>query len=179
MDRQTDNQQPKIDEDIGWLAGLFDGEGTCIFQVQHNGVHNRISPAVNICNTNWEILDRATRILTSLGIGHFVQWRESKKRDGTFSRWCWELTIAGFKRASKFAVTFLEHVTGKKKQIELILEFIASREGKGTSLDAKGKLAGAIPYSPQEWDMVKRMHELNSHPSIGSETTRFTRMLSS
>ncbi len=166
MDRQTDNQQAKINDlDLGWLIGLIDGEGCFAFaQRKHKKVRGKIAhqitPLITIVNQSLPALDKSTLLLTKLGIGHYVQWQQSRRRNGVLTRKTWVIWISGFMRVKKAISLIGSYLIIKKQQADLLMEFINSRIPKAHS----GERNGSESYSEDELNMPIRMHRLNHHP---------------
>jgi len=50
--------------DIGWLAGILDGEGSIVFSKRKR--HPRIAYGINLVNTNMELMEKANNIIARL-----------------------------------------------------------------------------------------------------------------
>ncbi len=76
------------DVDLGWLAGIMDGEGT-ITMVKRYGKHRRgfnfRSPALSMTSTDYEILVRVQRLAGGT-INKVTRYRERVKQAWIWSR---------------------------------------------------------------------------------------------
>jgi len=158
-----DNQQRKASEtDLGWLAGMIDGEGTFIFHKRWYKSKDRVNPRYSIVptfvitNTAPIALDRMVRILNELGLAHYIRWTTSCRRDKTVTRKKWELWIQGFRRLPPFLQVFRPLVTIKAAAMDVLLEFVASRS------DERGPYKGGEhPYLPTDFALVDKLARLN------------------
>jgi len=160
-----DNQQANVtDLEIGWVVGLVDGEGSFFLNGrnhQGNRPHTKkyqISPFVHITNQSVPILNKLTDILDRLGLAYYVQWQESTRRNGEFTRYSWILWIAGFKRIERFLNIFQPYIIGKSKQADILRDFINSRK---SHLDGKP----SAPYTEDEIGMIDKIKTLNNTQS--------------
>jgi len=113
-----DNQQV-TDIEVGWLAGLIDGEGS--FDLQHG---HQWTPRITITNTDQRIVERAVDIIHRLDVGVYV-WTQTKHnpRHKPIKR----LAIRGVKRVHAFLPKIAPALVGKKDQAEKLLEFTSER----------------------------------------------------
>ena len=157
-----DNQQAKVtDIEIGWVVGLIDGEGSFFLNGRnHKGdrPHTRkyqITPFIHIVNQSIPILNKLTDILDRLELAYYVQWNESHRRTGQFTRYTWILWVAGFKRIERFLNMFQPYIVGKSKQADVLRDFINSRKEqlKGNSNSS---------YTEEEIGMIDKIKTLNN-----------------
>ncbi len=130
-----DNQQGKVsDIEIGWLSGLFDGEGCVDFQQSKSsyckkkdrqGLDVYYYPRVRICMTHANTLLRVKKILSDLFMAHHISWRYPQKKENKSS---WSLEIVGFQRVKKFLLYITPYLLTKKKDAENMIDFIQLRE---------------------------------------------------
>ena len=150
MDETMRNQQETqcvSEVDIGWLAGIIDGEGSVslAFGYVRNGRLNNMSPRIEIGNTDKELLEKFVRIVKSLGGGiYMTRKKESnqsklvKKKKGRGFKPLYYAKAVGFKRTKKILDIVLPHLTGEKKlRATLILKFIDTRIGKSDGIGGK------------------------------------------
>ena len=136
------NQQgtlPVTDIELGWLAGVIDGEGTIAFSVytlRHNGkiVNNvRVKPQLIVTNTDKALVERVSDILSRCGIGAHFQTRTQHGRGFAKTSKYRPLHVAnvsGFKRAKKALELVGPHLVSKRVKAELVLRYIVQRELK-------------------------------------------------
>jgi len=120
------------DLQVGYLAGIMDGEGTITF-VYHksktdvNVIH---SPVVFVCavaNSNPLIIESVTSLLRALGIRHKVftpkkEWnKKAKKRP-------YAVHVQGMDSAKAYLKVIGEYLSGKKEQATLTLEYLERRK---------------------------------------------------
>jgi len=169
-----DNQQV-TPEQIAWLAGIWDGEGTFVVSPLKNGKY--YSAAASVVNTSPEMIRRITQILDGLEItGHlYLEKMRTKKH-----KRCYHITIRNYKILKKFIILLLPYLVAKKKQAEILLKYIESRMGYKPIVlqDTLGRVMGmkSQGYSAQEIGYYKQLKKLNAFGiSRGtSETIRWT-----
>ncbi len=122
---EQDNQQAKSLFDIGWITAILEGEGWFILN-RRKTKYNRISyrPVIAMKNTNFKICDQMSDILKKWNIGVWVNDNNSKNPKWKDQR---IVELNGFKRCKKLLNIILPYMNGKKKQAELINEFIDYR----------------------------------------------------
>jgi hypothetical protein len=126
-------RNPRLsDLQVGYLAGIMDGEGTITF-VYHksktdvNVIH---SPVVFVCavaNSNPLIIESVTYLLRTLCIKHKVftpkkEWnKKAKKRP-------YAVHVQGMDSAKAYLKVIGEFLSGKKEQATLTLEYLERRK---------------------------------------------------
>ncbi|MDD5526146.1 MAG: LAGLIDADG family homing endonuclease [Candidatus Omnitrophica bacterium] len=126
-DETMDNQQATGLE-IGWLAGIYDGEGYLGFSRQNAKKVRSVRVDVQLVNCDPDVILKARRILNRIGINPYIRERVHNKK--TWSR-NYILTMSKFADVKKFIDTVGECLTGeKKKRAELMIRLINSRIGK-------------------------------------------------
>lgn len=124
-----DNQQV-TDIELGWLAGIWDGEGTFGLsrQNRNNGVY--YNTKVSMENTSIPIIDECQRILKKAGIKYFIVARKAKtkKHKNRFV-----LQVVRHTEIVKFCQLVNDYLISKKVQCELLEEFCNSRVENGRS----------------------------------------------
>lgn len=141
MDR--DNQQQTVsDFEIGWLAGIIEGEGSIVLPIHKRVVGKtekgrrqnlRVTPRIIITNTDKALIEKCVSILDRFGVGKWV--RHTKPNNITHGKLInksfKEITyiyIDGFKRMQKLLNVLAPHFGGEKKaRIDILLEFINRR----------------------------------------------------
>lgn len=127
MKRTTPSQEVTHFE-IGWLAGIVDGEGSLAFYFSRRkdgkgGFTYRKSPTyrIHIINSDMGILKKAQDILFRLGIS-FAPIREKsatkKQREDsyTFSKPCYNIDVSRRKDVEKYLSVIVDHLQGNKKE---------------------------------------------------------------
>ena len=136
------NQQgtlPVTDVELGWLAGVIDGEGTVAFSVyplRHRGKILqvvRVKPQIIVTNTDKDLVEHVSAIFARLGVGAHFQTREQHGR-GFATRAIYRplhvSNVSGFKRAKKALESVGPHLVSKKAKADLVLRYIRQRELK-------------------------------------------------
>lgn len=134
------------------LAMLIECEGTIgIGMTPPTKTRNRpaLCPAVSVANTAKEIIDEASDTLTGEGIEFGVRPRRYQSRVGTKLRY--DVTLHGFNRVRAILTAILPFLRSKKRQAEIVLEFIESR----SNADLKAA------YSDREWRLTTDVRLLN------------------
>lgn len=112
---------------IGWIAGMFDGEGYIGLWRRTDHRENYRDPyrvQMTISNTDKPTIVYLSEQLKLLGIPHHIK---SQRRGTVKWRENWCVTISGMRRLKKFVDFFEEHCVTKKEQIALVKEFIDRR----------------------------------------------------
>lgn len=152
------NQQPKVsDVEFGWMAGLFDGEGSALLNIRSKGGKNqgpKIQPCAKCSGTDEVTLSRVISILERAEIAYHAMWYQPKgyMKSGAKYKEAWDITIAGHKRTKRFFQWITPALVTKRERAELLLDYIAERE---THSDFR------TPITQREVDMALQMRELN------------------
>lgn len=118
------NQQERPSEaELGWLAGIVDGEGS--ISLVCNSTHRSIYPILSITSVNREIVDKCEKIIKKIdvkySIGHAVP---PKGKEWTPHSYIRILTS----RRMKIIIECLQpYLTAKQPHCKIILEFCNSR----------------------------------------------------
>jgi len=119
-------------EDIGWLAGIIDGEGnfTIRCRVTHSKILNkdrlRFWIELTIVNTDINVINKLEKILTNLNIKYRRYYRDRKIPN---SKRLHMITLST-KRLQKL-IPFIEKEVSKQKEIKIIknaLNIISNRK---------------------------------------------------
>lgn len=121
-----DNPQTNTYYDIGWIVGIIEGEGWMIFnrQLQPSKSY-RYVPVIGMNTTSEEILRKYINILKKWDIGVWVGKRRFLK---TNNKDQWMTNVRGFKRCSKLIPILKPYLTAKKKQLDLLEQYILYRK---------------------------------------------------
>lgn len=95
---------------IGWFAGMFDGEGCLSLNLQKN---SRFLLGVSVTNTNIESLE-----LFQLQFGGRVAQHSGRS--------CWRWRLSGRDKTKAFLETILPYLVIKKKQAQLVLDYLST-----------------------------------------------------
>lgn len=134
--------------EIGWLAGIIDGEGAISFSVYKAPRYRdiRVKPQVVINSTNRAITDRVVQVCERLGVGAHFSIRDGAPHQNAFKATRYKpfyaANISGFKRVARLLPCIVEHLTDPKKTLaNMILRYIEQRlrktaeRGRWASID--------------------------------------------
>jgi len=135
MENETMGNQQATQAEVGWLAGIIDGEG-------HLGISlsKAKNPAVRcdlqIVNTDFELIDRLVDVLRRIGVNPYVRDRVHDKQ-----RWATNriVSISRMKHIKMVLETTMDHLTGlRREKAKLMLALIESRilKTRGDKYDA-------------------------------------------
>lgn len=128
-----------------WLAGFFDGEGSIFLCVDRKT--NRIEPGCSVVNTNRQNAD-AMKVAISEALGRQIRFRLKQRKD---YRPLFRIEITTHADIAKLLEYVLPHLTGKKPQAMLMLEYLKVAPGKG-SVDG---------FQAFHYDFVSRLRNMN------------------
>jgi len=113
--------------DLGWLAGIIDGEGCITLLPAYKRETVWYRPYVKISNTNPLIIDRISKISKALKVGHWI----SRRMKGKYAdKNLYEVVFDGMKRVNSLLNIMLPFIVGKKDEAETVKAFIDYRSNK-------------------------------------------------
>lgn len=146
------------DFEMGYLVGMIDGEGSITLVLDHRrktGSYYR--PSIYIANTNMEIINYVKKLLGDFGRIGFLDKRKKRIVYG--------ITINRFHNAYVVLSKVTPFLKGKKKQAELMLEFINMRKRWTREIirDEKGRIVRTRGWktTKREQEIYKEIHSLN------------------
>jgi LAGLIDADG-like domain len=161
-----DNTEETIvvtDMEIGWLAGVIDGEG-CI-SISTDKKDNRLHAQVFLTNSNQEMLIKARRIMLELGVEnprlhlHSIGKSKFSHRSNVPCHRIYIGTAVGMR---KLLQAIFPQLTSKRVQAELMLEFLKNRKGR----------SARVRFTGRDFEIAQLIREVN-RPIVGSvETVR-------
>lgn len=126
--------------DIGWLAGIIDGEGSLAHYYSKrkgqtkSGVPYKESPmfGVIIVNTDMEIMRHVKSIYDKLGVYAQINLKAASKsqREGSFAfaKPCYELVVRRRKDVEELLKLVTPYLRGyKRAKAEVMLDFFATK----------------------------------------------------
>lgn len=178
--------QQATDFEIGWLAGIADGEGYIGFSVTYaksnakepRGPLVNVKPEFRIINTDPAIIDKAVEIMRIIGVNPYRRTQKPLPN----RRVPHECSCKHMVGVEKILLAIHENLTGNKQERSaIILEFIAMRrENPGIPNPV---YAGGVrgrhgprtirPYTEQEMALIEACRALQC--AGASETIRETR----
>jgi len=178
-----DNQQA-TDIEIGWLAGIIDGEGwlgMTVFNPQPErlrgmGQKRKVKLECKVTNCDQEIILKTAAIFQKIGINPYLRTINSL---GPGRRLVHEVATKHMVTIEKLLNVVGEHLIGNKRErAQIMLKFIALRranpgaENPAYAGGVKGRhgTRTLYPYTEEELDLVEACRELQSRGA--SETTR-------
>lgn len=125
-----DNPQAKS-EDVAWLAGILDGEGSFLFLDNgHKGSYKgkNVVPVVYITNTCGNIIEYSVKVMQELGFNPRIYTKQYQAK----STWrpCFRIDVMKYSHMKILIEAVLPFLRGKAGQAKLILRFLNAREGR-------------------------------------------------
>jgi len=153
-----DNQQiTASDLELGWLAGIIDGEGYIGLQLERETKvnHSRIVPQIHICNCDEAIVLRARDIMRKIGINPYIR---ASRGYGNVKKDIYRLQTKRYVAIFKILSVITPYLTGSKKErAELVKEFCDIRLNAPTYRKIKGagrERSGRIkPHTARELEI--------------------------
>lgn len=122
------NQQASVTEaELGWLAGIIDGEGYIGLQIEWKTKRNedRICPQIFISNCDEAIILRARDIMRKIGINPYIRATKANTR---IRRDQYRLATKRYGVILRLLNILTPYLTGEKKErAELVREFCKIR----------------------------------------------------
>jgi len=153
-----DNQQV-TELEIGWLAGIIDGEGSISMRVwpYKNKIHFTISIAVT--NTSKEMLDKVDDICSRLGAN--FHW--SKKIVPKTALPCWDVETKKISHCHRILEPILPLLTSKYGRAKLVYDFCVRRLGFLAQCENRSQLATKHPYTDDDWAYFREFADKYHH----------------
>lgn len=141
--------------ELGWFAGMLEGEGCISFFRQIRKKHDQLHLMVQITNTDINIIDKLIEILNKCEISWYV--REKKVYSKKHSQ-CWFIECRQQEMLRKTLETFIPYMHGAKKaKAKLLLSFLNKRFEK---YQKTGKYN--TRYSEEELSLIPRDSTFNT-----------------
>lgn len=152
-------------EELAWLGGFVDGEGTISLGTNKRSIH----PYVSVVNTNLDSFGRA-RVLCSALVGHDLRPDIAIPRPG--SRPAFYVSVHGHLDVAIVVRALIPHLVGKYPQASLVLRFLEIAPGSGSNVAQFTRARGRPPkhgarYDHRHFDMVAEMRRLNRRYAPG------------
>lgn len=159
-------QQTLSDAELGWLAGILDGEGSILlfFGVRKHGKLNNVSPQVILGNTEQVMIEAYVKLVKKMGAGVHVCTRQPKAGGipgmtaarASKYKLLYVASSVGFQRVCNLLRPVIPYlVTSKKQRAELILRFIDQRLARReiSSSDGRGKYSN-LRYNREDLELM-------------------------
>lgn len=159
-----DNPQAMEMMDMGWLIGFIEGEGSFSLQKQiYKKQKASIRPRTCMSSTDFELIERAGRILEKLGIPKYFNRIKHDKREWKDQL---EIVVHGIRRNITLLEKIIPHMTDsrKRRSAETLLEFCRLRMTKAIH----------SPYGNEEFGLALKLRTLNGyrHKQSLTDSTR-------
>jgi len=135
-----------IDE-LSWLGGIWDGEGTI-------GIYKRKSyfvPSTSVSNTNEVLINKVKDILDFYNIEYYVEYNDRGNR--TNARPAWAIKMESKPRVSKFLTLIKPYLIAKQGQADLVISW-CSKDARRRKLNT------------QDVELITELKELNSRGRV-------------
>ncbi len=120
--------------EVGWLAGIIDGEGCLTIRMitsetKSLGKRAKFQPQLSICNTNKRLIDKVEKVFEQIGIEKYRTYkRERKSKVQTKTQWEIMLYATGLRKL----IPEIKGICTKTEEIELIEKFLETNTRKGS-----------------------------------------------
>lgn len=134
-------------EDIGWLAGIIDGEGSITFQLNSRGF---LTHMIHIIGSDPKLLEKCVRIINLYNDdGIPARILEKKYKEGIFktNKPMFRIEIWRQGVLKNILPDLIPHLTEKKLKCQKLLNFLENHK-KGSWL--RGKQQKYLDYTPAE-----------------------------
>jgi len=121
-------------EDIGWIAGIIDGEGSITFQkpLKPQKQGQKIVYGIHIVNTCEAMIDKCVRIINAFedGTGRPIEKKPKIYRIQAFksNKPSYQLTIRKYATIRNLLEAINPHLTEKKHKADRLLNFVRNRK---------------------------------------------------
>lgn len=127
MKDDTMGNQQATDLELGWLAGIYDGEGYIGFSHQNSKKVRSIRPDIQLVNCDPDVILKTKTILNKIGINPYIRERVHSKKQEHWSR-NYIIQMSKFSDVKKFIDTIGHLLTGEKqKRTDLMIQLVNSR----------------------------------------------------
>jgi hypothetical protein len=146
-------------EDLGWLAGIIDGEGTTtirmkIRKTKNYGLRPRFWTEVSIVNTDLMIINNCRRILDDIQANYRVNGRDRKKYNCKYQ---YVVTLNG--NGIKKIIPLIKHLCMKRPELEILEQALELGNKNQIRTGNKDGFKGKSPMSD---DVLKKFDDLRT-----------------
>lgn len=131
-----------LKEDIGWLAGIIDGECSIVYGRLYKKDQCKVYWGLHLVNTNVEMIEKFIRIAEIICYPHKESIKLKEKK--YFSRIvgtkpCYQITLRKKDVLQPILFAVIPHLTEKRKRAEVLLNFLSNHQknARYTELDIK------------------------------------------
>ena len=160
-----DNQQRRLEYDLSWFAGIYEGEGSFALikgkRIENGKEIFRYIPSCTLENTDKILINEMERILKENNIGFKIYERTKRRQNCKRS---WQIHMIGMKRCIGFISWILPYIRGDKKlRARKILEFCHIR-------DDQMKGFHGVPYSEKELSLCYEIINIQCSKTLNDYT---------
>lgn len=121
----TMGNQQATQSEIGWLAGIIDGEGHIGLSLANSNVSKTVKFDLQIVNTDGGLIDKLVRILRSIGVNPYIRERTHVKATWSTNT---IVTVGKMAHIKKILDVVKDELTGmKREKADVMLALIESR----------------------------------------------------
>lgn len=164
---KLDNQQRRLEDDLNWLGGIIDGEGSVTATVGHTKTgkghvyeHRRYIPLIHIVNTDKGLISEIKRVLEEMEIPCYINVRSGSKKNPHWKMKT-EFMVVGMKRCLNACNKLLPYLRSEKKdRMEAMKEWIEYRlASPKIPFSTKGYGGLKQAYTDVDWELLKRIRQ--------------------
>jgi hypothetical protein len=142
--------------DLAWLAGIIDGEGS--IGVGYRESKNSYQTQIQLENTNVALMDRAVSIAESVGVNPRLTTRVKNQLKNPKWKVSYRYCITKHSEIELLLQALIPHLTAKKAQAILLLEWVQDRQSLGRS--PRGHL---MPHTEKSKQIYQKLKEINKN----------------
>ena len=118
--------QGLTESEKGWLAGIWDGEGTITLAYASKCVLKPVvKPHISVSNTNVHIIDHAIFLLDKAGIKLYISTHKGRNRN---QQDYYSAAITNIDGCEKLCKLLKDYLVGKLPQCNIMLRFLENRK---------------------------------------------------
>jgi hypothetical protein len=155
------------DRDLGYIAGMLDGEGCISFiSTRRKGGYDYYYPYVSIANIDLNML-KWIQTVTGFGKIRRLNTQPKKEWRQRVPTYTWQ--ASSFAEMYRFLTDLLPALKVKKRQAELVLEFLEIQSQKPRAKAIRDPKTGLfirripIPHTQRQIEIYNEVRKLNSH----------------
>ena len=159
---QSAGQGPLTEAELGWLAGIWDGEGSItMFRHYEKGRENHFIPVICVVNTCHSIINHVVRLLDRAGIRLRVAIQH--KADGKIAQ-SYQVMTSKHSIIKKFLMLLTPYLIGKRPQAELLARFVDARLAALAKASCNREAKYDIPGSRAIEAEIRQMNKKGPKP---------------
>lgn len=117
MNVTIDNSQEKTLQDICWLAGAFDADGTITIR---DAKARTPHPYFDLSNSDDVFIEKTVRVLKSLGVNPYIREQKLNKKWKTVYR----VSLTRQAQVKQILEILLPYLTAKRARASLVIDYI-------------------------------------------------------